>query len=241
MINIDKYKKFVYLEANKSGRGTLSPTEFNSTAKSSLYAWTNNQVSNQKQYQPNQPISQTSLDVDQLAIEKLKHLKETYDIRVINGLMSTPNGVNTDVNGVIMPDMWIYSRMLHKYQSNGRIANSTIEVVKDSEWGLRLESSIVFPTKSRAIANFQNNHLLIEPANLINLVNFTYVRNPIVPEWKYTVVNGRPLYDSVNSVDLDAPESAMNEIAMINLELIAMRIREQELGQSAANLEQKGI
>lgn len=241
MINIDKFKTFITTVANKNSRGNLTPEQFNSITERALFAWTNNQIANQKQYQPGNPISQTSFELDAISMAKLTHLKETRDVRVVNGLMGLPNGTNIDVNSLVMPTMWFPSRILHKYTSNGKIVSQPIDIVKDSEWVLRLNSNIVAPTKKRAIANYQNNHLLIEPSNLINLVTLTYVRNPLTPIWFYTVVNGRPVYDSINSVDVDAPESAMNEIAMIALELIGIRIREQELVQSAASMENKGV
>jgi hypothetical protein len=241
MINIDRFKTFVYLIANKNGRGTLTPSQFNSATERALFAWTNNQVSNQKQYAPGRPVSQTSMQLDQASIDRLRHLKEVRDIRVINGEMPIPNGVNTDVNSEVMPDYWSHSRLSHRYQSNGKIVTRPISVVNDNEWALSLGSEIVAPTKKRAIANYQSEIALIEPSNLINLVTLSYIRNPNTPVWAYTIVNNRPVYDSSNSVDLDAPESAFNEIAMIMLEFIGIRIREPELVQAAAGLENKGV
>ena len=240
MINIDKFKDFIYLVANKSGRGTLTPAQFNTATERGLYAWTNNQVANQKQFQPGSPISQTSFEMDAIATEKLRHLKENRDVRVISGKMFLPDGTNTDVNGEIMPGMWFPSRISHKYTFKGNIKNPAIEIVKDSEWNLRLGSYIVEPSTGYPIGNYQSNYLLIAPSSII-ITNFVYVRNPTKPVWGYTTTNSRPLYDAATSVDLDAPESAMNEIAMIVLEFIGIRIREQELVQAAAGLENKGV
>lgn len=241
MINIDKFKTFVFTVANKGGRGTLSPTQFNSITKQALFAWTNNQLSNQKQYQPGQPFSQTSLDLDQASIDRLRHLKETRDIRVISGEMPLPDGVNTDINGSIMPSYWTHSKLSHRYQSHGNIVTQPIKVINDNQWATRLGSDIVFPTKKRAIGNYQSDKVIVEPSSLINLVTLSYVRNPNTPIWAYDVTNSRPVYNATNSVDLDAPEQAFNEIAMIALELIGIKIREQELVQAAAGLENKGV
>jgi FMN phosphatase YigB (HAD superfamily) len=46
---------------------------------------------------------------------------------------------------------------------------------------------------------------------------------------------------TINSIDIDAPESAMNEIAMMTLELIGIKIRDAELLQAATSMENKGI
>jgi hypothetical protein len=241
MINIDKFKTFVYLVANKSGRGTLTPAQFNSATDRGVIAWHNNQISNQKEYQPGQPVPRTSLDLDQAALDRLRHLKETRTIPTPGGEMPIPDGVNTDVNNDVMPEYWTLSRLSHKYQSNRNIVTQPIEIIKDNEWAMYLGSSIVSPTKKRAIANIQSDKFLIEPSSLVNLVTLSYIRIPNTPVWGYNVVNGRPVYDSSKSTNIDAPEQAFNEIAMIVLEFIGIRIREQELVQAAAGLENKGV
>lgn len=240
-INIDKFKNFVYMVANKNGRGTLTPAQFNDAAKSGLFTWTNGQLSNWKQYSPGNPTPQTSLDLDSTSQAKLRHLKENREILVVNGMVSIPNGVATDINGLVMPEMWMTSKISHKYSKGTTLIRRGIKLVKDMEWDEMLDSDIMPPTKKRAIANMQSNFLQVEPKGLLNLVNLTYIRNPIAPEWKYTVVNGRPVYDDINSIDIDAPESAMNEIAMMTLEIIGIKIRDAELLQAATSMENKGI
>ena len=241
MINIDKFKRFVYFVANKNGRGTLTPSDFNSAAERALFAWTQNQLSNQEQYQPGNPVSQTSLELDQASIDKLRHLKETRSIGFTGGRMPIPNGVITDLNGQIMPDYWRYSKIMHKYSKNGQVIRRPIEIIKEMEYGNRMDSSIVAPTKKRAIGLFHDTYVEIQPESLITLVTLTYIRNPIAPVWGYTIVNNRPVYDDATSVDLDAPNSAFNQIAMIALEFIGVHIREQELVQSAMGFENKGV
>jgi hypothetical protein len=240
MINIDKFKTFVYAVANKNGRGTITPEKFNSITERALYAWTNNQVSNHKQYQVDNPTPVTSMDLDTVSMSRLRHLKTSHDIRVINNQASLPDGVNTDVNSVVMAKMWIPSRIMHKYAKNGALVERSIDLVKDMEWGLRTGSSIVGPTKKNAIANMQSDHLVIEPKNLITIINFTYIRNPNAPVWAYTTTNNRPVYDANSSVDIDAPESAFNEIALIALEFMGIQKRDMELVQNAVGMENKG-
>ena len=241
MININKFKFFVDTISNKNGKGTTTPSQFNSIAERSLFAWTMNQLGNQKQYQPGNPLPQTSLELDQDSIDKLRHLKETRSIRVTGGLMPIPDGVKTDVNGQVMPKYWRRSRIMHKYDNNGTTIRRRIEVVKDAEWESRLDSTIVPPTRKRAICNFGSENIEIEPGNEIVLATFTYIRYPETPVWAYTEPNQRPVYDEQNSTDLDAPESAFNEIAMIALEMRGITIRESELVQAAMTMENKGV
>ncbi len=241
MINIDKFRSIIFLISNKNGRGTLTPQQFNLATEMGLYAWTNSQVSNVKQYSPDDPKPQTSVDVDILSQARLRHLKENRTIRVINGFAALPDGVAVDVNTDIMPAMWVPSRLMHKYSSNGNLVEKEIDIVKDMEWSLRVNSNILTPTKKHAVANIQSTSMRIEPKESVSLVTLTYIRNPTKPEWKFTTVNNRPVYDAQNSVDLDAPDSALNEIAMITLEFIGIKIRDIELIQSTTGMESKGV
>tara|TARA_R110000803_G_scaffold16197_6_gene44482 strand:+ start:4021 stop:4746 length:726 start_codon:yes stop_codon:yes gene_type:complete len=241
MINVDKFKTFVYLVARKNGRGTLTPSQFDSAAERGLFAWTANQVSNQKQYTPGSPVPATSLDLDSIAMAKVRHLKETRVIRAIDGQVKIPNGVEVDVNSDIMPEMWMHSGLTHKFAKNGVLNEKDIDIVKDMQWGLTVNSNIVAPTQKRAIGNFHSDYIRIEPKALISLVTLTYVRNPTTPIWGYTTVNGRPVYDAASSTDIDAPESAMNEIAMIVLEFLGISIRDTDLVSAAVGMEKKGI
>jgi hypothetical protein len=241
MINIDKFKTFIDAISNKNGRGTTTPAQYNSIVERALFAWTNSQVSNDKQYSPGQPISQTSMDLDSLSEARLRHLKKSVNIMVSNGIANLPNGVSTDLNGDIMPEMWIISRLSHKYSSNGTLIQKKIERIKDMYWDDRLSSDIVFPTKKRAIANMQSDSLMIEPKALINLVTLTYIRNPNTPKWAYDITNARPVYNEADSENIDAPKSAFNDIAMLALGFMGVKIRDADLVQAANSFEKQGV
>jgi hypothetical protein len=241
MINIDKFKTFVYAVLNKNGRGTITPERFNSFAERALYAWTNNQISNHKQYQVGNPVPVTSMDLDTISQSKLRHLKVNHDIAVTNGQALLPDGTRTDINSNVMPEMWIPSRITHKYAKNGNLVQKDVDLLKDMQWGFVTGSVIVAPTKKNAVANMQSDHLLVEPKNLISIINLSYFKNPTTPKWAYTTTNNRPVYDSTSSVDLDAPESAFNEIAMIALEFMGIKIRDVELIQNVVGMENKGV
>jgi hypothetical protein len=97
------------------------------------------------------------------------------------------------------------------------------------------------PTKKRAVANMQSDYILVEPKSLINLVTLTYFRNPNTAKWAFDEVNGRPVYNESDSENIDAPKSAFNDIAMLALGFMGVKIRDAELVQAANSFENKGV
>jgi hypothetical protein len=66
-----------------------------------------------------------------------------------------------------------------------------------------------------------------------------YFRTPIKPEWNYTIVNNRPVYDPLTSVNFEWDSFAMNNIAGIFLELFATTIKDAELTAFAQAFQQQ--
>jgi hypothetical protein len=114
-----------------------------------------------------------------------------------------------------------------------------ITEITDAEVGNILTSSINEPTMRYPYCSYYSDYVQVYPKDLAK-VTFTYLREPAEPKWAYTVVNGRPVYDASNSVDVEAPEDAMNEIAFIALGYLGIHIRESELIQYSELQQQKG-
>jgi len=234
MINIDKFKKFVYFAANKNGRGTITPAQFNLVTEQALNAWTNKQIGD-----IDQAASKTSLDLDQVSMEKLRHLKEHRFFKVENGLLLTPNGIDVyDLNTDLAPAYWFFSALSHRITYNdtdGNLVNhlKEINIIKDSELAVLTSSQINYPTHKHPVAVLRAKDFELYPSS-IHRAKLDYIREPLTPEWKYTMVSERPVYDSANSIDVDAPPKAFIEISMIALEYMGIHIRENELIQFAA-------
>ena len=241
MINIDDFKTFFYNVANKSGRGTLSPAQFNSFVKQGLMAYYN-----KKMEATNGGIAISTVEVSQKNIEDLNTIKEERKLLSNLGSVLIPDGTTYDLSGNISPEMWHFGYLTFDYyRKNNKTGQTTwtektIEVVKDNEWGKRTGSPIVAPSMQRPIASFSGKILKVRPKIITN-VNLVYYRYPETPKWGYTLQNNRPLYDSVSSTDIEAPKEAFNEIAMLTLNFLGIKLREQDLVQYAGLNEGKGI
>ena len=68
----------------------------------------------------------------------------------------------------------------------------------------------------------------------------TYLRKPITPIWGYTVVNNRPVYDPVSSVNFEISEDNLNELVFNSLAYFGINMREQQIFQEAELFKQQG-
>ncbi len=63
---------------------------------------------------------------------------------------------------------------------------------------------------------------------------------PATPIWAYTLVNNRPVYDAVNSVDCEFPQENLNEFVSRIVSLFGIDMREPAVSQFAAQQQAQG-
>jgi hypothetical protein len=115
-----------------------------------------------------------------------------------------------------------------------------VRAMKDSEIGHIVTSQLVNPTRRYPYLAFYDDYIQFFPKDLGSVV-LTYLRTPETPEWNYTTVSGRPVYNEATSTDIDAPDEALNEIAMLVLSFLGINIREQMLVQYSEQLKSQGV
>jgi hypothetical protein len=237
MINVDEIKRFVEFCANKSQAGSNpTPTKFNLAVKRAQMEWVMERYGNPNTYQPGMPVPRIAYQQTQKITDDLKFL------------LSKPTPLQVDKNGKAnYPDDYLHmSSVRYKYKKklscNKKLILKEVDVTnyKDAEIGHVKTSQIVQPTKRYPYYAFYDDCMIFDPKDL-GTVTITYLREPIEPIWAYELVNGRPVYDPLNSVDLEAPDEALNEIAMRTLSFLGIHIREPQLIQYAETLKAQGV
>lgn len=229
-MNIDEVYTFVQNLANKEQKGFLPSAKFNSYAERAQIEVFMQRYGNPHQYQPGRPIPQMSFESTQKISDDLRPFLK-------------PTILNLDSTGrVSFPSDFVHPSAL-RYVVNLNDGTSTevpVEVVTDDKVGYRLSSSIVAPNKSNPICAMYDDHIKFYPANLA-IVNLTYLRQPVVPKWAFTIVSNREVYDASNSVDFEFPDEVHNEISIKILSYLAIKLRDQELVQYAETKNVQGI
>ncbi len=246
MINIDKYRNFLLFVANKNGKGAYeSPSQFNLNAERSVMEYTMKRYSNPHDYQPGVPVPRMAYELTQKMIDDLRHLKESRSFTVTNDKIQIPDGSTVyDLTGELSPKYLHLSTLSYKKitQKDGEITSipKGFKLLKDDEVTTAINSGIAPPDKDNPMANIQAKDINIYPSG-IQIVDMVYLRLPNAPVWGNVITNGRPVYDASTSVDVDAPDEAMNEIVMMHLGYLGIHIREAELIQYAELNKQQGV
>jgi len=227
MINVNELYQFVQFVANKSqSSGTITPSQFNLVLKRAYTQWVTERYNDPTKMSVGSNIpSRYGYQLNQKITDDIKHL------------IVDPAIYQVDKDGKLeYPGDYLHiSSCRYKYRKQldcEDIITKEVDVkaMKDSEIGHVLTSQIVPPTKRYPYLAFYKDYIQFFPKDLGQVV-MTYLKKPDTPEWTYTTVNGRPVFDTANSVDVDAPDEAMNEIAFRVLSFLGMNIREQMLVQ----------
>lgn len=232
-MNIDKVYKLAQYFSNKSQSGYLTPKDFNLSlprAFSECIMKRYNNIDADKAdgngYERNQKVT-----------DDLSFLKVPEQI------------VFLDSSGVFnKPDDYLHMNYMSynkAYLEDGvtQVDVKGVDIVRDNELPKFLGSHIYkksLKNKNYIMATVREDSIRVYP-NDIQRVNFSYLRKPVDPVWAFTMQNGRPVYDPVNSVDLEAPDELVNEIIMMALSYLGINLREQELIQYSEMLKEQGV
>ena len=248
MVNVNEFKEFAEFVLNKAGMGSyLTPDEFNLNAYRAIMEFTMKRYGNQQEYQPGRPIPRVSYEKTQKIIDDLRHLKEVQLIDVTSGSVLIPDGTTVQNSiGNIIPEYLhlstlTYTKITNSDCTNGpEVRKKSVDIVKDDELAMRCDSELVPPTLDYPIGNIQSDYIRLYPQS-ISQVEMVYLRQPNKPVWGFTVVSNRFVYDAATSTDLDIPKEAFNEVVMMFLSYMGMRIREPQVVQYAEMQKNQGV
>lgn len=243
-MNVNKFRNFVLYLARKAQSGSNpTPSQFNISMERAYISFVMGRYGNPQEYQIGQPIPRIAWQMTQKISDDLRFLltKKQFAINT-DGQLTVPDGTTKDINTQIAPKYLHASslRFNHVISKNGRFVSKEvdIDILRDSEIGGVLSSSINDPTTRYPVCAFYDTYIQFYPKTLQKVI-FTYLRTPTVPNWGYTLdSNNRPVYavtGGVNgdSVDIEAPDDCQNEIAMRTLEFLGISIREPMVIQYA--------
>lgn len=245
-MNINDFRNFVlFLIRKAQSGGNPSPDQFNISLERAYIGTIMQRYGNPHEYTPNAPVPAMAWQRTQKISDDLRFLMTSKTFNLSNGQLFIPDGISVkDINSTVAPKYLHFSslRYNHITQSGGVITQKEVDIrpLKDTEIGSATGSHIAPPTTRFPVCAFYDTYIQIYPKSL-QRANLTYLKVPTTPKWAYTNDNnGRPVYDSANSVDIDAPDDMINDIATRLLSYLGISIRDINFVQYQETLKQKG-
>lgn len=223
MANIDEVYKFIQYLSKKTQSGNLTPDGFNTSIKRALYEWTIGKLGGTN-------------DQGKLSFEQTKRVSDDLSFLIVRNDY-TP--VSPDGKLPFPSDYLYLSSARYKYKTLSDDGTTTeyverkIDQLREGEIASASDSQIFGPrlkAGKMAFITEYAGYFKIYPSNIGQII-ITYLREPITPKWAFTLVNGRPVYDPANSVDLECYEISVNEIVFIMCSYLGINLREAELIQ----------
>lgn len=245
-MNIDDFRNFLLFVIKKSqSGGNPKPSEFNLALERAYMQFIMSRYGNQEEYQPGRPVPRIAWQQSQKISDDLRFLLTRRDIPVpVTGKMPIPDGTGNDLNGDPLDKYLHHSSLRFNFSDTvndePRTREVKIDVLTDAEFSNATESAIVNGTRRFPVCAYYDTFIQFEPKDLQKVI-FTYLRIPVTPVWAFTVENGRPIYDPANSVDIEAPDQVINEIAFNLLAFMGLSIREQFIFQASKQYVAEGV
>ena len=247
-MNINDFRDFILFVIKKSqSGGNPTPRQFNLAVERAYMEFIMRRYGNQAEYVPGRPIPRVAWQQSQKISDDLRFLLTRRNLSVpIGGELIIPDGTGSqvDLEGKKVPGYLHHSSLRFNFTDtvNGEIRSREvkIDILTDAEFSNATESAIVNGTKRFPVCAYYDTFIQFEPKDLQKVI-FTYLRLPVVPVWAFTVVNQREVYDEPNSVDIEAPEQVINEIAFNTLAFMGISIREQFIYQTSKQFVAEGV
>lgn len=227
MINIDEAYNFLKLQANKNYGGQFTPERFNLAWKQSELSFFWSCFGFDEQARGNQYANNNFAVSGQVNDESLRPFyRANTVVNVLGGIGQLPT------------DYAYIDVLTTQYNNDGVIKIKEVIQLDSGTKGWVLDSSLLQPTLEYPYFEFVNNTIKLYP-NTVNVAYLSYWKIPTYGVWGYTVVNGRPVYDPLTSINSEFNDKDSNEIVARCAKLLGINIKDGELIQFAqANIQQ---
>ena len=207
---LNRVHRTVKFLANTEGRGNVTPTDIDLAIHNSvqekyeeLFFEVNRLVNRQNRGLINSALENTPDKVR----EKLQHYIEDLDLNLVDGVFTIPENI--------------------RYFDSVIYQNTFIELCKNNKDFLlsASEASLAYP-----IGLKQSQTVKILP-NTIESVTVSYLRNPVVAKWTYTVVSGVEMFDQSKSdfKEIDIHPSEETDLILRVLFSFGINLKEKDL------------
>ena len=226
MISVNNVYKTVLMFANSDIRGNVKPTDL----RLALYDVVN-EIVEEYFYEVNRMLNRENRGLinggfenipDRIREKILYFLKEDVALTYSAPYFELPTDLRY-IDSVFYQD------------------NNEVEFCKhNKEFKLLLNYADTLPTNTNPIGLRIGNKIKVAPTTIVDEVTISYLRNPLIPNWTYTVVGGAELFNpsAPDFQDIDLHPSEENRVVLATLKRFGVNLKETDLTQMTAAREQ---
>jgi len=234
MVSINTVYQKVLAFANKEQRGYITPQEFNLFADQAQDEIFEQYFYDLNQYSRNPEGSEEYSNIVSNINEKIVPFEKNSGMQL--GAISTDGSYQI----AVLPTTDFYR--LGTVISNGTIE---VEEVQQNEILYINGSPLTKPTATRPVfVRVRTNRVHLYPSIQDPAVGSTgthscnYIVKPLKPNWGYIVLDGKAMFDSINSSNFELHPSEENELVYKILKFAGIAIKNEYIAKAGATLEQ---
>lgn len=219
MVSVDNVYKTVLTLANSDIRGNVTPSEFKlllHDVVNEIYGEYLHEV-NRMLNRENRGLIHSGLEnLPDRIREKIQYFSKETALTLVAGVFPLPSDLR-HIDTIVYDD------------------KAEVESCKDShEFRLVTKYIHTKPTVNYPIYLKQGNSVKIAPAAIVGKIKISYLRNPLIANWTYTVVNGAELFNPSASDfrNIDLHPSEENNVTMRVLLRFGVNLKEVEIQQA---------
>jgi len=213
MVKVDDVYQKVLALANKEQRGYITPQDFNLFASQAQLEIFEQYFYDLNQARKTQGNDTVIADADDMLEDKLQQFEVVLD-SIDTALLNTV-GYGKELPTHLHAQGALY-RLLYASLLDGDFNEVECELLGARDFANLKVSPLIKPSKSRPVANVRsgvivcNDGIVDQPPHKL-----TYIKTPHKPNWTYSVVNKRAMYDP-NSSTVDFGLHQSEEIQLVN-------------------------
>lgn len=226
---IDLVYQILLTVINKENQGYISPTEFNLIAANVQNEIFRSYFEDENTDKNKENRGLTNQGYSNLAFNQRQRITQFSSTDTLTGSVS---GSKTNFT---LPSDLVYIEENGLISSDGNVVD---EVEKGSI--ARVLNTSVAPTALYPVYESFGNIIAVYP-NSITEVDIRYLRKPKNPNWTYSVVSGKEIYNpsNVSHQDFELSELELSNIVVRMLSYFGINLREVEVVQIAEELKNK--
>lgn len=165
--------------------------------------------------------------IDEINNLYLNKAEDVTEIDELSPVISDPTFINVVSGQATKPTDFLHYVTSRSYNFNEGY-ETPIEIIREIELGERMKSVIEQPSTDYPIIVEYSDYFTVYPASL-NGIRLTYIIDPPTPNWAFTLVNQRPVYDASNSTDVLLTNKSFGNLVYRVCELFGIHVREGDL------------